>query len=71
MHLVYAASQPATSAGPSRRVVARDGKEMVHVPPGMFHYGADYHQVCTGEYYIDNRPGRKVWKGGATSLGPE
>jgi formylglycine-generating enzyme len=42
--------------GPSKRMVARDGKEMVYVPPGMFHYGADYHQVCTGGYYIDKHP---------------
>jgi serine/threonine-protein kinase len=29
---------------------------MVYVPPGVFHYGADYHQVPTGRYYIDRYP---------------
>ena len=42
--------------GPPKRIVGRDGKEMVYVPPGMFHFGADHHQVCTGAYYIDRYP---------------
>ena len=42
--------------GPPKSIIARDGKEMMYVPPGMFHFGADYHQVCTGAYYIDKYP---------------
>jgi len=42
--------------GPPRRIVTRDGREMVYIPAGMFHYGADHHQVCTGAYYIDRYP---------------
>ena len=42
--------------GPPRTIRGRDGKEMLYIPPGMFHFGADYHQVCTGAYYIDKYP---------------
>ena len=42
--------------GPPKWIRTGDGKEMVYVPPGVFHYGADYHQVPTGGYYIDRYP---------------
>ena len=44
------------TAGPPKWIRAADGKQMVYVPPGVFHYGADYHQVPTGAYYIDRYP---------------
>jgi formylglycine-generating enzyme required for sulfatase activity len=43
-------------SGPPAWIRTGDGKEMLYVPPGVFHYGADYHQVPTGAYYIDRYP---------------
>ena len=64
MHNVRTLSAPRSMRGILRRIIRRnhfhicgtDEKEMVHVPGGIFIYGADNREINLPEFWIDRTP---------------